>query len=116
MSLKAAEAGDNRPGSVPGQLGMSIIEAMVIDMDEVQVRTLEQVRQVVAGIQPLAFRCPADDEGRYGWIEQVLRRFSYRQLSRVDKGAVLAYLQRLSGCSDAQVRGWCPGGWRPSRW
>lgn len=76
---------------------MSIIEAMVIDMDEAQVRTLEQVRQVVAGTQALEFRRPEDDEGRYGWIERVLHRFGYRQLGRVDKGAVLAYLQRLSG-------------------
>ena len=66
-----------------------IIEAMVIDMDEAQVRTLEQVRQIVAGTQALEFRRPQDDEGRYGWIEQVLRRFGYRQLTRADKGAVL---------------------------
>lgn len=76
---------------------------MVIDMNEAHVRTLEQVRQVVAGTQAMEFRRPEDDEGRYGWIEQVLRRFGYRQLSRADKGAVLAYLQRLSGYSRAQV-------------
>ena len=83
--------------------GASIIEAMVIDMNEAQVRTLEQVRQVVAGTQALEFRRAEDDEGRYGWIEQVLRRFEYRQLGRADKGAVLAYLQHLSGYSRAQL-------------
>ena len=82
---------------------VSIIEAMVIDMNEAQVRTLEQVRQVVAGTQALEFGRAADDEGRYGWIEQVLRRFGYRQLGRADKGAVRAYLQQLSGYSRAQV-------------
>lgn len=41
--------------------------------------------------------------GRYAWIEQVLRRFEYRRLGRADKGAVLAYLQHLSGYSRAQV-------------
>ena len=55
--------------------GVSIIDLMVIDMNEAQVRTLEQVRQVVAGTQALEFRRAEDDEGRYGWIEQVLRRF-----------------------------------------
>ena len=64
---------------------------MVIDMNEAQVRTLEQVRQVVAGTQALEFRSAQDDEGRYTWIGQVLRRFGYRQLGRADKGAVLAY-------------------------
>ena len=82
---------------------VSIIEAMVIDMNEAQVRTLEQVRLVVAGTQALEFRRAEDDEGRYGWIEQVLRRFEYRRLGRADKGAVLAYLQRLSGYSRAQL-------------
>ena len=51
----------------------------------------------------MEFRRAEDDEGRYGWIEQVLRRFGYRQLGRADRGAVLAYLQRLSGYSRAQV-------------
>src|SRR5262245_49888245 len=83
---------------------------MVIDMDEAQVRTVEQVRQVLAGTQELRFRAAQDDEGRYGWIEAVLRRLGWRQLrlgwrqlGRADKGAVLAYLQRFSGYSRAQV-------------
>lgn len=76
---------------------------MVIDMNEAQVRTLEQVRQVVAGTQALEFRRAEDDEGRYAWIAQVLQRFGYRQLGRSDRGAVLAYLQRLSGYSRAQL-------------
>lgn len=36
-----------------GMRGVSIIESMVIDMNEAQVRTLEQVQQVVAGTQAL---------------------------------------------------------------
>ena len=35
---------------------------------------LEQVRWVVAGTQEMAFRRPDDDEGCYGWIEQLLQR------------------------------------------
>jgi hypothetical protein len=81
--------------------GVSIIESMVIDMNEAQVRTLELVRQVVAGTRALEFRSADDDEGRYAWIEQVLQRFGYRQLRRAERGVVLAYLQRLSGCSRA---------------
>jgi len=76
---------------------------MVIDMNEAQVRTLEQVRQVLEGTQSLEFRQAEDDEGRYAWIESVLRRFDYRQLSRAHRGPVLSYLQRLSGYSRAQV-------------
>jgi hypothetical protein len=38
---------------------------MVIDMNEAQVRTLEQVHQVLEGTQALEFRAAEDDEGRY---------------------------------------------------
>lgn len=47
---------------------------MVIDMNEAQVRTLEQVQQVLAGTQALEFRRAEDDKHRYAWIEQVLGR------------------------------------------
>jgi len=76
---------------------------MVIDMNETQVRTLEQVRQVLAGTEALQFRRPEDEQGRYAWIESVLKRFAYRQLLRADRGVVLAYVQRLSGYSRAQL-------------
>jgi hypothetical protein len=38
---------------------------MVIDMNEGQVRSLEQVRQVLEGTQSLEFQRAEDDEGRY---------------------------------------------------
>ena len=82
----------------------SIIESMVIDMNEAQVRTLEQVRQVVAGTQALEFNRAENDEGRYGWIGLVLQRFAYGRLKRPDRGVLLVYLQRLSGYSRAQVK------------
>jgi len=72
-------------------------------MNEAQVRTLEQVRLVVAGTQALEFRRAEDDEGRYAWIESVLLRLEYRRLSRTERGPVLAYLQHLSGYSRAQI-------------
>jgi hypothetical protein len=75
----------------------------VIDMNESRVRTVEQVRQVLQGTQALQFRATEDDEGRYRWIEMVLGRLNYRALCRADRGVALAYLQRLSGYSRAQV-------------
>ena len=77
---------------------------MVIDMNEAQVRTLEQVRQVVAGTAELEFKRADNDEGRYGWIGSVLQRFGYRSLKRPDRGVLLVYLQRLSGYSRAQLK------------
>ena len=72
-------------------------------MNEAQVRSLEQVRQVLQGTQSLEFRQAEDDPGRYAWIESVLRRFDYRRLPRAHRGPVLGYLQRLSGYSRAQI-------------
>jgi hypothetical protein len=83
--------------------GASIIKSMVIDMNEAQVRTVEQVRQVLQGTQALQFHAAENDQGRYAWIEAVLRRLCYRQLARSERGPVLACLQRLSGYSRAQV-------------
>jgi hypothetical protein len=76
---------------------------MVIDMNEAQVCTLEQVLQVLAGTQALEFRQAEDDEGRYVWVESVLGRLNYRVLPRGDRGPVLVYLQRPSGYSRAQI-------------
>ncbi len=42
-------------------------------MNESQARTLEQVRQVLEGTQSLEFRRTEDGQGRYAWIECVLR-------------------------------------------
>ena len=72
-------------------------------MNEAQIRTVEQVRQVLEGTQALEFKAAADDEGRYAWIEAVLKRLDYRRLKRGARGTVLFYLRRLSGYSRAQV-------------
>jgi hypothetical protein len=52
---------------------------MVVDMNEAQVRTVEQVRQVLERTQEFEFRRADYDEGRYSWIHAVLRRFDYRR-------------------------------------
>ncbi|MDF1481320.1 hypothetical protein [Extensimonas sp. H3M7-6] len=71
-------------------------------MNETQVRTLEQVRQVLEGTQALLLNARQPEE-RYAWIAQVLQRLAYRRLGRNNRGAVLAYVQRFSGYSRAQV-------------
>ena len=104
MSLEGGQSGVPHGRWAAAQRGVSIIEWMVIDMNEAQVKTLEQARQVLEGTRELAFQGAGDDdEQRYGWIGQVLQRFGYRQLGRAERGTVLAYVQRLSGYSRAQV-------------
>ena len=43
-------------------------------MNEAQVRTLQQLREVLTATQALTLRPAEDDTGRYAWIETVLRR------------------------------------------
>jgi len=88
-----------------GKRGVLIIQRMVIDMNEAQVRTLEQVRQVVAGTQALEFRAAQDDESRYAWIGQVLSRFGHRQLGRADNCRFLKPSSRARAASYQDVIG-----------
>ena len=75
---------------------------MTITMDDTQITTLEQVREVLGGSQGIAFKGVGRQE-RYRWIESVLKRFDYFSLGRKGKGLLKVYLQRLSGLSRAQM-------------
>ena len=75
---------------------------MTVTMDDKQITTLEQVKQVLKNSQALAFKGVAREQ-IYRWIESVLKRFDYFELNRKGKGLVRAYLQRLSGLSRAQT-------------
>ena len=75
---------------------------MTIIMDDTQVTTVEQIRDVLAGARAIAFKA-TDRRERYEWVESVLKRFCYFKLRRNGKGLVKAYLIRLSGFSRAQL-------------
>ena len=75
---------------------------MTIIMDDTQVTTLEQVREVLAGSQGIAFKATNRLE-RYAWVESVVERLSYFKLKRAGKGLVKSYLERLSGFSRAHL-------------
>ena len=75
---------------------------MTIIMDDAQITTLEQIRSALESPGELKFK-GASREERYGWIEEVLKRFDYFRLGKKGKGLVKAYLERMSGLSRAQV-------------
>lgn len=76
---------------------------MVINMDESQLRTIEQVEQFLAASAQVAFTAHGDDVERYGHISRVLKRFDYPRCNKHDRGVLLRYLQHTSGYSRAQV-------------
>lgn len=75
---------------------------MVLTMDDAKITTLEQVKEVLGNSQGIVFK-GAGRQARYEWIETVLKRFDYFRQSKVGKGLLKAYLERLSGLSRAQV-------------
>jgi len=76
---------------------------MVINMDESQLRTIEQVEQFLTASVEVTFTAHGDDVERYAHISRVLKRFDYPRCSKHDRGVLLRYLQHTSGYSRAQV-------------
>jgi hypothetical protein len=76
---------------------------MVINMDESQLRTIEQIEQFLSASAEVAFTAHGGDVERYAHISRVLKRFDYPQCSRHDRGVLLHYLQHTSGYSRAQI-------------
>ena len=71
-------------------------------MDDTQLETIEQVRRFLAGSTALRIAISSKAE-TYEWVRRTLVRFRYLILGRADRGLLLRYLQRVSGCSRAQV-------------
>jgi transposase InsO family protein len=80
-----------------------IIVEMVINMNEEQLGTIEQVEQFLSGSAAVEFTAAGDDSDRYGHISRVLKRFDYPRCSKRERGILHRYLQHTSGYSRAQV-------------
>ncbi len=76
---------------------------MIIDMNEAKIKTLEQVREFLAGTTPVKFTGCGEDGYRYRHIGEVLERFGYPRLPKPDKGLILRYLERTTGYSRQQL-------------
>jgi hypothetical protein len=82
----------------------SIIEDMVIDMNEARLNTVDQLVAFLEGTREVDFRAQGPNDGeRYGFIGSVVARLAYRRLRRVDKGVVMRYLGRTTGYSRQQL-------------
>jgi len=76
---------------------------MVIDMNDVKLVTLEQLRGFLAGASDLGLNQTADALTRYGFIKEVLKRFKYPLQSKTHRGLIRRYLQRMTGYSRPQL-------------
>ncbi len=68
-----------------------------------ELETIEQLRDLLAGTQQVAFSVISDKRTRYKWIQGELVKFQYLTLPRQHKGVVIRYLMKLSGYSRQQL-------------
>jgi len=66
-------------------------------------KTVDQLKDFLAGTQPVTFSVLSTKEERYQWIQGILIKFEYLTLSRPHKGLVLRYLLKMSGYSRQQL-------------
>lgn len=76
---------------------------MVINMNESQLRTIEQIEQFLKSSALVKFSAHDDNTERYAHISSVLKRFDYPQRNRREQGVLLDYLRHTSGYSRPQV-------------
>ena len=78
-----------------------MMRGMVIDMNDAQLHTLDQLRAFVSGTMTVDFSVALNE--RYEFIARTIRRFGYARLRRADKAVVLRFLERVSGYSRQQL-------------
>ena len=75
---------------------------MIVTLQTQRVRTLEQARRVAEGNEAVDFTV-ADRASAYEFIRRTLVQFDSTALGKADKGAVKAYLAKMTGLSRAQL-------------
>lgn len=75
----------------------------MINMNESQLRTIEQIEQFLKSCALVKFSAYGDDAERYAHISGVLKRFDYSQRNKRERGVLLNYLRHTSGYSRPQV-------------
>ena len=75
---------------------------MIVTLQTQRVQTLEQVRRVAEGNEAVDFAL-AERASAYEFIRRTVVQFDYAALGKADKGAVKAYLAKMTGLSRAQL-------------
>ena len=77
---------------------------MILRLDIERLRTLEEVRDFVAGSEPVDFHF-TDRRGAYDFVTRALRRLNYIGLSKADKGVVRRFVAKVTGGRGRTRRG-----------
>ena len=77
---------------------------MILKLDIERVRTIDEVRDFMAGSEPVDFHL-TDRRGAYDFVTRTLRRLNYAGLTKADRGSCVALWRRLRGCRGHRARG-----------
>ena len=75
---------------------------MDTDMNNEHIQELDQVKQFVAGTEPVSFK-PISRKESYRWLAKTLKQFDYFNLRKRDKCMVQKYLRKVTGYSRQQL-------------
>ena len=64
---------------------------MILKLDIERVRTIDEVRDFMAGSEPVDFHL-TDRRGAYDFVTRTLRRLNYAGLTKADKGVVRRFV------------------------
>ena len=73
---------------------------MILKLDIERVRTVDEVRDFMAGSEPVDFHL-TERRGAYDFVTRTLRRLSYAGLTKADKGVVRRFVAKVTGLSRA---------------
>ena len=77
---------------------------MQITMNDSRITSIAQLQEFLKGSQQIPFSVEHESiEKKYTCIDQTLKRFSYRKLSRKEKKIVLWYLSKVTGYKKERV-------------
>ena len=74
---------------------------MNLKLDIERLRTIDEVRDFMAGSEPVDFHL-TERRGAYEFVTRALRRLGYGALTKADKGVVRRFVAKVAGLSRAQ--------------
>ncbi|MDP2649520.1 MAG: integrase [bacterium] len=73
-------------------------------MNDSRITSIAQLKDFLKGSQEIPFSLESESIGKkYGFIDETLKRFLYRKLSKKDKKIILWYLQKVTGYKKERV-------------
>lgn len=71
-------------------------------MNDTQIRTITEIKEIVKTTNGITFKHRKKSEA-YSWVQRMLIKLRYLELTKPDKGTVRSYLKLMTGYSRAQV-------------